>query len=249
MKRQPKSLTIGFFAIAILLFQGVNTPVQGNALSLDDILRHLQSTFAEIEDYTVTLKVTSNIRQVRVPQMEAKAFFKQPNKLHLESRGFAMLPREGMFLNPNRFNREDFYMTILAKETLKGRETFKLEMVPRKDHIKVRKLILWVDPLRWIILKIDSVTWQGQSVKVDFEYEQFLERHWLPIKATARVDLSGFKGFSHFHHRPEWDEKKNDGSSETKGEIIVHFYDYRVNEGIPDSIFTKKNLLQDIEDR
>ncbi len=248
MKNRPKSWPVGFLALVLLLFHGVNTPVLGDDLKLDNILQHLRSTFAEIEDYTVMLDVTSNIRQVRVPQMKVKAFFKQPDKLHLESRGFAMLPRESMLLNPNRFNREDFYMTLLGKETLKDMETFKLELVPRKDSIKVRKLILWVDPLRWIILKIDSITWQGQSFEVTFKYDKFLEKHWLPVKASVMVDLSGFKGFSHFHDRPEWEEKK-EASGDKKGEVIVRFYEYRVNTGISDSIFTQADPAQIMDGR
>lgn len=240
MKNRFRLWLICLSVLAILLFQGFDHPSKGNELTADDILGNLQSTFAEIEDYTALLHVETDIKQVRVPQMEVKVFFKQPDKLHLQSKGFAMLPREGMLINPNRFSKEDFYMSILGKETFKDMETFKLELVPRKEKIKVRKFIIWVDPVRWISLKIDTVTWHGQSIKVDFEYRKFLDRYWLPVKAKAVVDLAGFKGFSSFHEMPDWEKGGGIGSLDRTGEITVQFYDYRINDGIPDSIFGQK---------
>ncbi|MBW2610245.1 MAG: outer membrane lipoprotein-sorting protein [Deltaproteobacteria bacterium] len=240
MKNRFRSWLIGLSVLATLLFQGFDYPTKGNELTADDILRNLQSAFAKIEDYTVLLHVETDIKQVRVPQMEIKVFFKQPDKLHLQSKGFAMLPREGMLINPNRFRKEDFYMSILGKETFKDMETFKLELVPRKEKIKVRKVIIWVDPVKWISLKIDTITWHGQSIKIDFEYRKFLDRYWLPVKAKAFVDLSGFKGFSSFHERSGWEKGSGTGFMDKKGEITVQFYDYRINEGIPDSIFDQE---------
>ena len=240
MKNRFRFWLLWLSVLVMLLFQGFDYSAKCNELTVDDILRNLQSTFTEIEDYTALLHVETDIKQVRVPKMEVKVFFKQPDKLHLQSKGFAMLPREGMLINPNRFSKEDFYMSILGKEIIKDMETFKLELVPRKEKIKVRKLIIWVDPVKWISLKIDTVTWHGQSIKVDFEYRKFLDRYWLPVKAKAAVDLSGFKGFSSFHEMPDWERGAGTGSMDKKGEIIVQFYDYRINEGIPDSIFRQE---------
>jgi len=229
---------ICLFALAMLFFQGLLCLSECSEMTADDILRHLRARFAEINDYTVLLQVETDIPQVHVPQMEVRVFFKQPDKLHLQSKGFAMLPREGMIINPNRFKKEDFYMSILGKETLKGIEAFKLELAPRKEGIKLKKLVIWVDPVRWITLKARSITWQGQSIDVAFEYKKFQGRHWLPVNALAKVDMKGFKGFSSFHDSHGWGNETT--AHESKGKIIVKFLDYRINKGIPDSIFRQE---------
>ena len=126
---------------------------------------------------------------------------------------------------------------MLGKEALKDRELLKLELVPRNEGMKVRRLVLWIDPNRWVTLKIEIVTWQGQSFQVDLEYKKFQDRFWMPLKATAMVDLSGFRGFSSFHGRSGWETPNRAESDKMKGEITVGFYDYRINEGIPDSVF------------
>lgn len=227
-------------AVILALFQGVTVSAAGSEPTAEDIVRHLQSAFSAIEDYTVRMDIKTDIRGVNIPEMEVKAFFEQPDKVHLESKGFAMLPREGVLINPNRFNPDDFYMSVLGKEMLGSREIFKLELVPRREGIRVRKMILWIDSVRWIILKTDSITWQGQSVEVEFQYEHFLNRYWLPVKAVAEVDLASFKGFSSFHDRPDWDQSRRTEPEERKGTITIRFHDYRINEGIPDSVFEEQ---------
>jgi len=215
---------------------------QGREITADDILRHLQSAFAEVEDYTVRLHAEIDMEQVRVPPMDVTVYFKQPDKIHLQSKGFAMLPREGIFMNPNRFSKENFYMSLLGKETLKNVETYKIELVPRKEEIKVRKLTIWVDPERWIFLKVHTISWRGQSAQVDFEYTQFQDNYWLPVRATATINLKEFKGFSHFFHKMPGRERENAAGSGAKtGRITIQFSDYKINVGLSDSIFEQES--------
>ena len=237
MRNGFRFLFIFIFILTALFFGGAIRPVRAEDLTAEEVIRNLQAKFDEIKDYSVLLIVKSDIESFRVPRMEVKAFFKQPDRLHLESKGFAILPREGIFINPNSFTQSDFNMTLVGKETLKDRELLKLELVPRKEDMKMRKLVLWIDPNRWITLKIEIVTWQGQSLQVDLEYKKIRDRFWMPVKATAMVDLSGFRGFSSFHGRSGWETPDRAGSDKMKGEITVKFYDYRINEGIPDSVF------------
>ncbi len=131
-------------------------------------------------------------------------------------------------------------MSLLGKESLKGRSAYKLELVPRNVKVRVRKLIIWIDTARWVSLKIDTVTWRGQSIEIQFDYEKFQNKYWLPIKATATVDLEGFRGFSSFHDRHGWEDESETEDSAKPGEIIVQFRDYKINEGISDSIFEEE---------
>jgi len=128
-------------------------------------------------------------------------------------------------------------MRTIAFRIIQGIETIKLELVPRKEGIKLRKAIVWVDSVRWIILQINTVSWKEQSVEVFFQYGLFSDKYWLPVEATATIDLSAFRGFSGFHGDSDRRRENEEELKQEKGKIIVRFYDYTVNEGIPDSVF------------
>lgn len=229
------------FIILFLFASLPNMAVQSHAgePAIDEIINNLKSSFSRVDDYTVMLKVKTDIKDFYVPEMKIKVYFKQPDKIHLESSGFAMLPREGIFFNPNDLDRDNFYMSLIEEdENQEG--IVKLELLPRKENIKVRKLILWVNTEKWIFSKIDSTTWQGQSVVVDFEYEEFPGRIWMPIKANITMNMAGFRGFENFHDHGR--RGSGNTTDNKKGTVTVDFYDYIINNGIPDTIFNKTDM-------
>ena len=225
--------------LVILMFPCSGRSEQNKDIDISDIIKNLQTEFSLIRDYSVGLRAVVDMKNVRVPPGDIRMYFKQPDKIHLESKSFAMLPRKGIIINPNQFNKNDYYMSFLGEEVLRGVRTYKIELVPRNDSIKIRKLNLWVDPGRWLVLSASTITWQGQSVHVDFRYSMVNGKQWMPIKAAATVNLKGFMGFSSFHGGSRSDKGRDDSPDESVGMIFLEFYDYEINKGIPDSMFTE----------
>ena len=231
--------------LAFLIFMIISTSTQGAEVTVPEVLKHLQSTFAQVKDYRVRLHAEVDMERVKVPPMDVIVYFKQPDRIHLQSKGFSILPRQGLFFNPNQFSQEDYYMSFLGKETLNKNEVYKIELVPRKEEIKIRKLIMWVDPERWITIKIHTVSWQGQSAEVDFDYSLFQDKYWLPVQAIAIINLKGFRGFSHFHGGNEAEKGGSAKSVDRKGSITIQFTDYEINTGLSDFIFEKRDVVID----
>lgn len=222
--------------ILLLLIPNLLFAFQQTDKSVDEILGYIQSSFSEIKDYTVQIHAEIEMEDIDIPPMEVTVYFKQPDRIHLESEGFAMLPREGMFLNPGRFNHQNFYITLLGKDSM----MYKLELVPRKDDIMVRKLVLWIDPTRWIVMKVQTTSWQGQTTQINFEYSKIQDKYWLPIKTFIELNLAGFKGLAESMSMAGQDQKKADDAEVKKGKITVEFFNYQINRGLSDSIFEVK---------
>jgi len=233
-----KKFCIVVFSV-ILIFPYSGRSEQNTAINISDIINNLQTEFSLINDYSVRLTAVVDMKNVRVPPGNIKMYFKQPDKVHLESKSFAMLPKEGIIINPNQFNKEDYYMSFLGEEILRGDRTYKIELVPRNDSIKIRKLNLWVDPDRWLVIRALTISWQGQSVQVDIQYDMINGKQWMPVKAAAMINLKGFMGFSSFHGGAGSGESRGDGPDESAGMVFLEFYDYEINKGIPDSMFTE----------
>ena len=237
MKIKFYLLTVLYNAIFLFLFSDGVYPYQNSKITPEEILLHLQSIFKEIKDYTVQLHAEIDMEDINVPPMDVTVYFKQPDKIHLHSKGFAMLPREGMFINPGRFTKENFYVSLIGIDTVKNIETYKMELVPRREEIMTRKFIIWIDPIKWIILKMHTISWQGQSAQISFEYTKIENKYWLPQSTIADISLTGFKGFSNMMEMPGREDKKADNVSTKKGKITIHFFKYKINTGLSDSIF------------
>jgi outer membrane lipoprotein-sorting protein len=243
MALMTSCLIVTFLVLPNLLYAS-----QSHDITAADILRHIRSTWSEVEDYSVRLQAEIDMEKVRVPPMDIMVYYKQPDKIHLQSKGFAILPRDGIFINPNRFSTEAFYMSLLGKETLKNVETYKIELVPRKQEIKIRKLTMWVDPERWIFLKVHTISLRGLSAHVDFEYALFQDKYWLPVRAIAIINFTGFKGFAPYHKMFGREKESDSEAGDKTGRITIQFSDYKINVGLSDSIFEQpKDVLPEVE--
>jgi len=236
MKKKNRCILVIFYLCPIVIFAA-----QINELTAVKVLDNVKSNFFQIKDYTVNIHAELDMEDINVPPMDVKVYFKQPDKIHLESDGFAMLPREGIFLNPGNFNEENFYISLLGMDTVNTAETYKLELVPRKDEIMIRKFIIWVNLKQWTITKMNTISWQGQTAEFLFEYELIKKKHYMPKKIVADLNLAGFKGFAH-RRNMQTDKKDTEEKKEDKrGKLTVLFSNYKINKGISDKIFEINN--------
>ena len=86
--------------IKYLIVSVFTSALYAQSLTAEKVLENVKAQFENIQDYTATITATVNIEKLHIPQMTIKVYFKQPNKVHIESKNFAMVPREGLALNP-----------------------------------------------------------------------------------------------------------------------------------------------------
>ena len=151
-----------------------------------------------------------------------------------------MLPREGMLLNPGRFTADNFHASLLGVDTVDTVRTYKLELIPRKEEIAARKMIVWVNPVNWTITKLQVTSWQGQKSTMNFNYKLIKKKYWLPSDAFAEINLPGFKGFGEGVKMPGNEEQKDEEKETKRGKLMIRFFDYRINTGLSDKIFEQE---------
>ena len=187
---------------------------------------------------TVDVHVVIQMEEVHIPQMDVKLYFKQPDKVFIKSEGFALLPREGIFQNPARFNEENFYMELVATEKVDSVMTYKMELIPRTEETMARKITLWIEPEKWVIRRLESISWQGQKTEVRFNYTKVQSEYWLPAETIANLTISGFRGMAGMMQMPKnSDINSNEGRT---GKLTIRFSNYKINRGLPDSIFEQE---------
>lgn len=202
-------------------------------LSGEDVLKKVEETFRGVEDYSVQLNIVVDLERIKVPSMNVKMYFKQPDKVHYESGSFALLPKESMSLNPSQL-RERYTVESTRHFSDSGKSYHELSLRPKKEYTAQRGLVLTIDGDRWVPVSLVSSLPGSRMMRAEFTHEQ-VEGHWLP--ALLNVNFSSDAG----------DEDAGQPSPPMpqtrpprKGSISIRYSDYKLNTGLSDEMFEKK---------
>jgi hypothetical protein len=219
-----------FFLFSLTLF--TTAQAQKN-ITPAEALKNVKTTFNKVKDYSADLSVSFKNLGMKIPPMNAKVYFKQPDKIHLESEGFAMLPRDIMTLNPNAFDETMWDLVIQGTEDVQGVQCIKLKMLAKSDTMRIQRATLFIDPVKWILRKLASDPAQGAAADAVFTYQTIEGKYELP--SNIRIEMSGA-----MMRRGKKDFKQEKPENAPKGEVLVQYTNYRVNRGISDSVFKEK---------
>ena len=211
----------------------------------DEILNSVITNFDKVKDYQVDVNIKVDVEFLKVPETKAKIYFKQPDKVHLEAEGFAMLPKNGMEFSPSSLLKRDYTAIYERDIDLNGFKTSIVKVIPLGDHGDVILTTLWVDQKLELIRKVESTTKTNGTFTIDFTYSEKV-KYPLPEKIifAFNVDKMNIPATISGDTSNPTTEKKNNkkfSDSRTKGKVIVNYSNYIVNKGISDSIFEKKN--------
>jgi len=224
--------------VAALFAAAAVAIARGGGPSGEEILKNVDARLEPVHDYTVTLDVVADIERLNVPPMHATMYFKQPDKIHVDAEGFALLPREG--LQPavgkllSRFN-----VTETGSDTLAGVPVRRVSLQAKSERGFPRSLSLYVDPHRWTTERIVTRGSADRVATITFSYVQ-VEGVWLPAEMSAAFSLAPADSLEGdlpaAPMRPQ--------QMPRKGTVTVRFSGYRLNTGLKDDIFTKDPLTR-----
>jgi outer membrane lipoprotein-sorting protein len=212
----------------------------GQKLTGDDVLRKVEQNFREIKDYSVTLDIVADIERMKIPPMHATMFFKQPEKVHFDAKGFVFLPREGMGVQFGRLTQR-YAVDSMAKENEGNSEKYRLVLHPREETAVIRRLFMWVDATRWMPDRVLIPQRDGRAMEAHFTYERQADRFWLPTQLEVSFQTSAKDTTTAAPPANPFERGMPTGSRSNarSGKVTVKYSDYRVNIGLPDSLFTE----------
>ena len=225
-------LPVLFCVLALFLQQSL-PPAE---LVLDNVERMLQG----VEDYTVTLEGEVAMEGVRVPKIVIEMFVKRPDKVHFASTSFSIVPRMGMALDPSELRKKYDCRTVASIDT-GGLRWYKLRLTAKEPETRVQLTFLYVDAERWTIRRLEASPYEGRTLSFDFEYAMVQETYLLPSRVTAMFGTVGGQSEdgpgtppNAPSPAPQFREMQRMMRS---GTIRFVYRDYRVNTGLPDSLF------------
>lgn len=198
-----------------------------------EILDRVNVQFEKIEDYTVDVKVKIDVDFLRVPETEAKIYFKQPDMVKFTSDGFALLPKQGLNFSPANLLNFDFDAIYVKEDTLQKSIVDVIKIIPKSDTANIVLSTLWIDQKENVVKRIISTTRNSGTFRADLNYGESTP---LPSKIKFEFNIENMElppSMSGEFENPE-PKKGKDGM---KGSVIITYGNYKINDGIPDEIF------------
>lgn len=209
----------------------------------NEIIDAVITNFNKVNDYKVDVNIKVDVEFIKVPETKAKIYFKQPDKVHLEADGFAMLPKNGMEFSPSSLIKKDYTAIYEQDVDLNGYKTSIVKVIPIGDQGEVILSTYWIDQSKKLIRKVESTTKTNGTFTIEFTYDDKI-KYPLPSKIvfSFNMDKLNLPATITGETSNQKSDKKNKNSDlRTKGSVIVSYSNYSVNKGIPDEIFEKKD--------
>ncbi len=207
----------------------------------DEILEGVKAAFKKIVDYEVDIRVKIDVDFLKVPDSEAKLYFKQPNKIHVESKKFALLPRQGLDFSPLGLLSVKYTALYEQEDTIRNIPTSVVKIIPLGNDGDIILSTFWVDQFRNLIIRLESTKKPTGTFTIDFTYEKYDEHYELPsqMEFTFTVDRMMFpRGMDGQSDADDDGDKKSDS---TTGKVYITYANYKVNQGLPDELFETEN--------
>jgi len=224
------------FWIAIFLY---SVTVFSQSKDPDEILDNVIKAFEEIEDYVVNVNIKVDVAFLKIPEANAKIYFKQPDKVHMESEGFALLPKQGMNFSPTGFLKTDYTAFYNKEIELNGIEVSVIKIIPLDESSDVILSTFWIDQSKNRIMKVESSRRPSGTFSIDLTYPENKPDFLLPASMIFTFDIEDMHfptGITGDSNSEDNDEKEKEEKEKT-GKVFVNYSNYKINQGLSDDLF------------
>jgi hypothetical protein len=209
----------------------------GGIQAQEDASRYLdpiEKKYSGLKDYIVDLNVHFDIEALKAPDLQAKLYYKAPDKMKVESKRIFFFPQEGGYFNPSLFKKKNFDIRLIERLIYDGRKAVRLKLTPIDTDTFNNGFVLTIDTERSLIRDIKMSPSEGREVKATLDYGRF-DNFELPARIDLQLDMpsdepSGMKEFTQFGQKPK----------RITGKVELTYSNYQVNVGLTDEIFKER---------
>lgn len=209
----------------------------------EEILEKVKLEFEKIEDYKADVKIKVDVDFLKMPDREATIFYKKPDKFHIDSENFAMLPKSGLNFSPLGFLNYKYTAFYEREDTINGTLTSVVKVIPLEGNADVVLSTFWIDTRRNLILKVELSRKPQGSFTIDLKYLKTSEGFWLPSSLIFSFTADRSLMPRRFNETGDSESNKNakDLEKEKTGKVYLNYSNYRINTGLTDDFFDDKN--------
>jgi hypothetical protein len=223
-----------------LLLIGISFMVPGQTKNPDQILNEVKKNFEKIEDYSVDVTIKMDVSFLKVPDTKAKIYYKKPDKVNIESKQFALLPRRALDISPTSLLKGKYTAIFDKFETLNGVKTAVIKTIPLGESSEVVLSTFWIDITDYVVRKVEISTKVNGTFTINLNYNSQTKFKQLPSSIIFSFNVSKLNIPKRFSGQEENDKADTTSNKSTIGKVFIDYSNYKVNQGLPDSLFENK---------
>lgn len=214
----------------ILFIYTLFVPFWSFSQTPEDVLARLQVKFKKVKEYTVQAEIDTRLPFIKMLPVKAQIYFRQPDVFKVQSKGIAIVPRQGFDQIGKLINNSGaFTLVPQGNEIIQGVSVQIVTLIPRQDTGELLMGKLWIDPLKVVVVKSQLTTRNNGTVSADFVYGT-QTANALPDKIIFSVDTKKFKIPKAISGDMNSSTAQNtSGTQNTKGTITILLKNYVVN--------------------
>jgi hypothetical protein len=207
----------------------------------NQLLRGVYQKMMKVKDYSVEASIRADIPLIKIMPVNAVIYFKQPDKFKVDSKGIAIMPRQG-FSDLAKIIRDSTAYTAVftGKEKISTSLTQIISIIPSADTGDLVLAKFWIDYSRNLVLKSQLTTRSSGTMQIEYFYSSQAALG-LPDKMIFTVEVKKFKipkAMAADMQNPQSKPKVDDKTAK-KGVILISLKNYKVNSGLRDAFFNK----------
>lgn len=206
------------------------------------ILRKLLEKFDKVEDYQVDIRIKVDVEFIKAPESKAKIYFKQPDKIHIESETFALLPKDGLNFSPSGLLGKKYTSIYEKDDIIDGNKVSVIKIIPLGEG-NVILTTLFIDDDESLIRKLETTTKTEGTFSINLKYKPE-SKYPLPSEMIFSFDLEALNlppGISGELSSESEEKLKEERNRPVRGKVYITYSNYKINQGIPDEIFNKSS--------
>lgn len=205
------------------------------------LLKEVRLKLEKVTDYSAQVHIHANVPMIKIDDVNAKVYFKQPNLFKVESKGIAILPKQGMGdLTAFLTNEKGYTCALNGTKMLGSIKTQVISVLPLTEGSDLILVKLWIDPLKDVIMKAQVTSKTNGTLDIDYFYTDQV-KYGLPSKLVFTIDVKKFKLPKSVAADLHQTKKKPTSTKEAQeGKITLDFSNYQVNKGLTSQFFKQK---------
>jgi outer membrane lipoprotein-sorting protein len=218
-----------FVKIFLLLFV-ISAPLLAQDQG-PELVKGVYAKMKLVQKYAADVHIDADIPNLRMRSVDAKVSFAQPDKLKVDSRSLAVLPKQG-FADFGKIisDTSDFTAVKTGDEVLKGVKTSIVNILPGDPTGDLILAKLWIDPVQELVMRSQLTYRSSGTVLIDYTYGS-QKKYGLPDLLQFTMDIQSMKipkaMMADLH------KGKKEGAAEKDPNrpavILVNFTNYVVN--------------------